>query len=220
VRFGDGSILSCLSPDPWIHSILKGFGDLMPAFRISLSIAAAAALLGGGILLAQPGEGEGSPQAETPEPAAAPSTPKMTPVEMQASADSLMKDMRVQLGRMVELRQLARQSQDVIKLNCVNDNMLLFKQVVNIAENAQTSMVEATAQDDETDRYHYYGQIVLAREKAASLGNEAEGCVGEEIIFLGPTEVEITDRPDVLDDLDSGREWFEFDDPKYATPFT
>ena len=68
---------------------------------------------------------------------------KLSPAQMRESVGNTMTEIRSMLTRLVELRKLARQSQDVIKLNCVNDKMLLFKQLVNIAEDAQTSMTES-----------------------------------------------------------------------------
>lgn len=191
----------------------------MPLLRNALVLGAAAAvLIGGGLLLAQPGAEPGA-DAESEVTVPMQKTAKLSPAEMAQSADEQLDKLRDTLSRLVELRQVARQSKDVIKLNCVNDKLLLYKQLVNIAESAKTDMTEAIAQGDDPGRYHYYGQMVLAREKGEALRNDAEACIGEEMIFLGPTRVDVTDRPDVaLDDL-MGREAFSFEEPKYATPF-
>lgn len=180
-----------------------------------LIVTAAGVLAGAGILVAQPA-GDEAKKTDEPAEVTAP-TAKLTPAQMREATSQTMDEIRNMLTRLVELRKLARQSQDVIKLNCVNDKMLLFKQLVNIAEEAQTSMTESIALGDEPARYHFYGQVVLAREKAETLRSDAEGCIGEELDFLGPTRTEV-DKPDVAD-LDRLYDWFDLDDPKYATPF-
>lgn len=188
----------------------------MSHLRNLLIAATAIIALGAGLLLAAPDEP--TPGEELREPGeTSETTAKLTPKEMRESAGKIMEEIRDMLGRLVELRKLARQSQDVLKLNCVNDKMLLFKQVVNIAEDAQTSLVESIAMGDAAARYHHYGQVVLSKERAENLRSDAEGCIGAEVDFLGPTRTTV-DGPDIAE-LDRLYNWFDLDDPKYATPF-
>lgn len=186
----------------------------MTGLQKSLILATASAvLIGGGLIAAQPDRSETKEIPEVTAPAA-----KLSPKKMREAVSKTMDEVRGMLTRLVELRKVARQSQDIIKLNCVNDKMLLFKQLVNIAEEAQTSMTESIALNDDPARYHFYGQIILAKEKAETLRGEAEGCIGSEIDFLGPTQVRVR-GPNVTTELDGRWEWFDLDDPKYATPF-
>jgi hypothetical protein len=177
---------------------------------------AAAVLLGGQGIVAQPDTSDGDKPKENLPEVTAPAA-KISPDKMRENAGQMMDELREMLGRFVELRKFARQSKDVIKLNCVNDKMLLFKQLVNVAEEAQTNLAESIAAGDEPARYHFYGQIVLSKEKGGGFRSEAEGCIGAEINFLGPTQVKV-EGPAVID-LIAPREWFELDDPKFATPF-
>ena len=66
-----------------------------------------------------------------------------------------------------------------------------IKQLLNIAEGANTNMHEAIAQEDEDGRYHEFGKVVIAEQQVTVLTGEAENCIGEELVFLGPTEIDV-----------------------------
>lgn len=195
----------------------------MPKFRKTL-LAAASLMVGGslifgGSLLAQ--------DADTPEETAPVTAPSekgatLTPSEMQSGSETYIKEMQDVLRRVVELQQLARKQKDVIKLNCVNDKLLQVKQLLNIAEAGRTNLIESIAQSDDAGSAHQFSQITIAKEKTSGLGDEAEGCIGEELIFLGPTEVDV-DEPVIPDDP-TGDGQYNFDDilepPGFASPFS
>jgi len=184
-----------------------------------LSLAIGGMLSVSGPLGAQPGSDDGEESVVVPMEKMA----DMSPQEMSDTADDLIDEMKGILKRVVELQQLARNQKDVIKLNCVNDKLLQLKQLLNIAESARTEMIEAIVNKDDGDRYHQFEQIVLVAEKVRVLRDEAEGCIGEELVFLGPTEND-TEGPDITDDPtdDDGLD-FETDPdierPGYASPF-
>ena len=145
----------------------------------------------------------------------------LTPAEMQAKSEETLKEMQEVLVRVVELQKVARKAKDVIKLNCVNDKLLQVKQLLNIAEAGRTDMVEAIAQQDKDSTQHQFSQITIAGEKADGLRGEAEGCIGEELIFLGPTEVTVDD-PGLQDDPTAPDQfnWYDIiEPPAYASPF-
>jgi hypothetical protein len=101
--------------------------------------------------------------------------------------------------RVLELQGAARKAKDVIKLNCVNEELLAVKQLLNIAEAAETDLTEAIAGGDTAEQLHQYTQIKLSHERSSASRDTAEGCIGEEVIFIGPTEVKVT-GPDITDD--------------------
>lgn len=174
--------------------------------------------VGGNLLRAQPVGEEKSPAEVT---APLQKTAKLSPAEMQQQTGKYIDAMQGFLKRMVELQQLARKQKDVIKLNCVNDKLLQVKQLLNIAESSRTNMVEAIANRDEPARTHQFGQVTIAHEKAGVLRDEAEACIGEELVFLGPTEVQV-DEPELPDDPTEDNA-FDINDmlepPGYASPF-
>jgi hypothetical protein len=143
----------------------------------------------------------------------------LSPEDMVAEAENLIRGMQTLLKKVVGLQQVARKQKDVIKLNCVNDKLLQIKQLMNIAEGATTNMHEAIAQDDDPARYHEFGKIVIASQQVNALAGEAETCIGEELVFLGPTEV-TADEPELPDDPDEDTPEDAIEDPGYASPYS
>ena len=189
----------------------------MLKLRKALFIAALASLaIGGSLLRAQPAD-EAAPEVTAPVVKAA----NLTPAEMQAQSQKHITKMQEVLVRVVELQHLARKQKDVIKLNCVNDKLLQVKQLLNIAEAGRTDLIESIAQRDNEGTLHQFSQISIAKEKTDGLHSEAEGCIGEELIFLGPTEITVDD-PGLPDDPTSA-DGFDWDNivepPAYASPF-
>jgi hypothetical protein len=180
--------------------------------------ALALAILGGTYLYAQPADDTApeTPDVTVPMEKEA----NLSPQEMRARAEQHIGEMQQVLTRVVELQTAARKQKDVIKLNCVNDKLLQIKQLLNIADTARTNMTEAIAQSDDPGRYHQYGQITIAKEKVLALRDEAEGCIGEELVFLGPTEVDV-DAPTMPDDPtdDPMNPDFGIEQPGYASPY-
>jgi hypothetical protein len=202
--------------------------------------------LGGGVVLAQdqPAEPPAEPPAapETPEAAPPPEehTPppaqregeggdvespmrkraNVSPGAMTNQAQEYLEKMKEHLRRIVELQEVARRQKDVIKLNCVNDKLLQVKQLLNIAEAASTNMQEAIARKDEEGRYHEFGRITIAHQQVAVLSTEAENCIGEDLSFLGPTEVTV-EEPEQPDDptVEPTPEYPTVELPPVPTPY-
>ncbi len=192
----------------------------MKVMRISpkfVQIALFASLaFGGGYLHAQDQDGGEEDELTIPMEKQA----RLSPAEMRAQVDNLLAEMQKMMGRVIELQKVARKQKDVIKLNCVNDKLLQIKQLMNIVESANTDLVEATAGGDESGRYAHFTRITIGHEKVGALRDEAEACVGEELIFLGPTEVTV-EEPEIPDDP-TREPPFPGDlvePPGYASPF-
>ena len=161
----------------------------------SIAVALSAVIIGGGQLLAQPSGGDA---AKEPAAAAQP-VAEMSPREMLAESERRIEEMQSVLARAVAVQQVAREQKDVIRLNCVNDKLLRIEQLLDIAEAARNELVEAVAAGDGEASLHQYSQVGIAHEKVTALREEAEACVGEELVFLGPTSVDV-DAPPVVDD--------------------
>jgi hypothetical protein len=187
-----------------------------------VSALVAGAIAGGGFLYAQAPEEDGE---DLPEVTASGETEAdLSPREMASESERLIKEMEAAHVRVLELQTAARKAKDVIKLNCVNDRLLAVKQLLNIAESAKTDLTEAIAGGDPAQQVHDYGQVKLAHERTVAERDEAEGCIGEEIIFVGPTEVNV-EGPDIPDDpTDDPDDPFtagaiDFERAAYASPW-
>ncbi len=214
--------------------------------RTLVAAIVATAFAGGGMLYAQPGAtptpdpGKPAPGAGsgTAAPTPAPDLPdvslptekdvKLSTQEMDDNAAKLITEMEGIHRHTLELKASAQQAKDVIKLNCVNENLLAVKQLLNIADEAKTDFAEAKVQGDRGEQVHQYGQITIASEKAKEAGNEAQACIGEELHFVGKNDVTV-DGPAIPHDptkdgdvaVGSGEDPFQtqLEDPAYASPF-
>ncbi len=186
----------------------------------SLIAALFVGLAGGGLLYAQPADGElpdvtasGETQAD------------LTPREMVTESERLIEEMGSMHLRVLELQGAARKAKDVIKLNCVNEKLLAVKQLLNIADDAKLELTESISGGDKAGQVHQYGQVKLAHERTTAERDGAQGCIGEEIIFIGPTNVEVDGPPMPDDPTDDGEDPFGitsdslFERAATATPF-
>ncbi len=205
------------------------------SLRLALLTVAIGAAFGGGILSAQPG---GDPAAPAPAPTkelpdvTLPGEKKvdLSPREMSTRADDLIKEMEATHRAVLEMQAAAKQAKDVIKLNCVNENLLAVKQLLNIADAAENELDEASARSDRSEQVHQFGQITIASEKSQAARNEAQACIGEELHFVGKNDITVTGpgiRNDPTDDGDlgqpGGQDPFDYvvplEEPAFASPF-
>lgn len=213
--------------------------------RVRTLVAAivASAFAGGGMLYAQPGaDTKPAGGSATPTPAPGPGTAaddtdvslpsekdvKLSTQEMGENADKLITEMEGTHRHTLELKAAAQKAKDVIKLNCVNENLLAVKQLLNIADQAKNDFTEAKVQGDRGEQVHQYGQITIAAEKSKEAGNEAQACIGEELHFVGKNDVTV-EGPAVQHDptkdgdvgVASGEDPYgtKLEDPAYASPF-
>jgi hypothetical protein len=147
----------------------------------------------------------------------------LSPQEMTSRAGSHLAEMESAQSRLTALQTAARESRDIIKLNCVNDKLLQLKQLLNIAESARSGLTVAISGRNEGDRYHQFTVITVSVEKARGLRDEAEACIGEELVFRGRASIDV-DAPDIADDPTRSDPFslgasFDLERPTYATPF-
>ena len=164
----------------------------MPMPRHVLAAAAAALMAGSGLLWAQPGRAPAEPaQAQPTEPA--PQVRDLSPQEMIADAQRLEGEIQLVRGEVVTLQTEAREEKDMIRLDCIDDKLAQFDQLLLIVEAARADLGAAVASGDLEGRLHHHGLVAQAREKATAVRQEADGCIGEEMRFPGNADVDVTD---------------------------
>jgi hypothetical protein len=184
--------------------------------RKSLAASALIGLLvGGGYLYAQP-----TPPDDDADDVTVPMEKKaeLSPIEMTTATKEIQGKMETMLQRVLTLRESARKQKDVLKLNCVNEKLLQVKQLLNIADEAETELATAIAASDNDERYHQFGRINISYEKVASLRDEAEGCIGEDLIYFGETQVDVV-GPHMPDDPYEDPFGPGIEYPGYRSPF-
>ncbi len=149
-------------------------------------------------------------------------TAHLTPEQKREQANKNVGEMKATLERVLQLQQAARAQSDVIKLNCVNDRLVQVKKLLNIAESSSNDLTEATSSKNVAEQSHQMERVAIAYENSITLRDEAEACIGDELIFVGPTQVEV-DGPNLGDDLpnpyDNGLNEPLIERPAYASPF-
>jgi hypothetical protein len=191
----------------------------MKTLRKILLGAALVGLASAGTLYAQtaPPAG-GADEADTSVPMT--KETQLSSAEMAAKAKTLQGEMDANFKFISELKVRARKQKDVIKLNCINDKFLQIKALLNIAEGAQANLEVAIMSRDDDARTHEFSKVTISAEKIQALRNEAETCIGEDLTYVGPTDVEVDapempDDPTATDPFDDGIE-----PPAYASPFS
>lgn len=183
----------------------------------TIALALAALVVGGGVLRAQSAGEVELPNITIPTEQEIENLPS---AEIRERASEFIGAMQAIHEHTVKLQGVAREARDVIKLNCVNDKLLQVKQLLNIGETSRNDLVEAIARADDAGRTHHFTQVAVTYEGVSALRDEARACVGEQAVFLGPTQVDV-EGPDLVDDPTAEAPFadFEIEDPGYASPF-
>lgn len=155
-----------------------------------------------------------------PDAGGAPDAKSMSVADMQRQSAALDSQMKEDLRQVLHLKQVANKQRDVIKVNCVNDKLLVIKAQTNIADgighNLQASL--ARGGDDRGDLFTKYRASALS---VASARDSANGCVGEHEIVTQSANSEIhapviPDDPVQTNPFDYHR---DIEAPAYASPF-
>lgn len=114
----------------------------------------------------------------SPPAAVEPASQVPNPEKIRRSAEALtrMRDiLKDVLGKLEE----ARNTRDVVKLNCVNEKLTQIKGLLRISEQADVAMQEAIAKGETQGAEHEYTKVTIARQKVEQMRTEAEECIGQ-----------------------------------------
>lgn len=100
------------------------------------------------------------------------------PEKIRRSAEAVTK-MRSALKDVLGKLEEARNSRDVVKLNCVNEKLTQIKGLLRISEQSDIALQEAAAKRESASAEHEYTKVSIAVVKVAQLRAEAEECIGQ-----------------------------------------
>lgn len=125
----------------------------------------------------------------------------LTPEEMLERATDMVASMEVTLENTNELLAQARQEdRDILKINCINENLASIKGFVNVAEQSLEGLAEAVEVDNnEEAAEHHYTLISIAGQRVNHLGEQARVCAGEELRYAEDMVLEVDIDPDIGD---------------------
>jgi hypothetical protein len=134
-----------------------------------------------GLLLAPLALGQTPPSSTRPPPPLnvpdekASDVPDATKISRSAADVSQMRaTLKNVLGKLEE----ARNTKDVVKLNCVNEKLTQVKGLLRISEQSDVALQEAVAKKDQTSADHEYTKVTIASAKVEQLKGEADQCIG------------------------------------------
>ena len=100
------------------------------------------------------------------------------PEKVKTSADSVGR-MRGALKDVLQKLEEARNTKDVVKLNCVNEKLTQIKGLLRISEQSDVQLQEAVARKETATAEHEFTKVTIARSKVEQLRAEAEQCIGQ-----------------------------------------
>ena len=106
---------------------------------------------------------------------------------------------RLDQGSGAVRRQLenARAARDVVKTLCLNDKLSQIDVATRSARDRQTAL-QAAAQRNDTDlANHEFTILTVLGQRGQELVSEANQCLGEEVAFVGQTQVVTQVDPDI-----------------------
>ena len=126
------------------------------------------------------------------------------PEKLRRSADALAR-MRNVLKEVLSKLEEARNTKDVVKLNCVNEKLTQVKGLLRISEQSDVSLQEAVAKKESSQAEHEFTKVMIARQKVDQLRAEAEECIGQLAFRTDENLTVEVEVPDDLPDLDPTR---------------
>jgi hypothetical protein len=141
-------------------------------------------LAAGSATAQQPSGGAGpAPDATVPSTRRA----QLSPAEQLAQSDKLIPQMQQAATGIRHQLEKARAERDVVKTLCLNDKLSQIDTAIRSAQDRRTSL--AASQGDSDAANHEYTIITVLSGRAQQLTAEANQCIGEELSFVGRTEV-------------------------------
>lgn len=122
------------------------------------------------------------------------------PEKVKTSADSVGR-MRSALKDVLQKLEEARNSKDVVKLNCVNEKLTQIKGLLRISEQSDVALQEAVARKETGTAEHEFTKVTIARSKVDQLRAEAEQCIGQ---LAFQTDENLSVEVDIPDGLPPG----------------
>ena len=161
-----------------------------------IAVLAAPVLLAGGISLA--GNHGQSPMlaADGNDPSSG-DLSKLSPQETIVRSKQMSAAMATTEGRVSALSRRAEGKKDMVMVNCVSDKLMQVRGYAAVGNSAAAAIEVAISRNDEGARAHNLDRQIIVYQKVLVIGTEAEGCVGEDVSYVGATRVEVDIDPNI-----------------------
>lgn len=160
-------------------------------------IVAGAVVLGAsGSAIAQQGTAPPSPAAPSPS-LGFERRPQLSPQDELTQADAIISRMTQAAATVRRQLDTARQARDVVKSLCLSDKLSQIDVATRSAKDRQSALQAAAQRNDAELSNHEFTMLTVLRQRAEQLTAEANQCIGEDLAFVGQTQVE-TEYPQGL----------------------
>lgn len=114
---------------------------------------------------------------------------QLSPQDELAQADAILSRMDQASGTVRRQLERARTARDVVKSLCLNDKLSQIDVAARSAKDRQTALQAAVARNDGELSNHEFTIMTVLKQRAEQLAAEANQCLGEEVAFVGQTQV-------------------------------
>lgn len=122
---------------------------------------------------------------------------QLSPQEELTQADQAIARMDQASSAVRHQLEAARQARDVVKTLCLNDKLSQIDVATRTAKDRQSALQAAVQRNDTELANHEFTILTVLRQRAEQLTAEANQCIGEEVAFVGATEVTTEVNPDL-----------------------
>ncbi len=167
--------------------------------RAQTALVLMGALLIGANLYAEPslmGAASGASAGEKP---ADPSTLSTRELQQRVEKLGTVLNDYMQHAQVAQAR--ARKSKDILKLNCVNDGLLVTKQLLNVGDDARSKFDKAVQSNDHGEQIAQFNALQATATSCDQSKQGIDACVGSsEVIVTGPDGSKVSViKPNVKD---------------------
>lgn len=124
---------------------------------------------------------------------------KLSPQDELSQADQIIGHMEQTSGTVRRQLEQARAARDVVKTLCLNDKLSQIDVATRSAKDRQAALQAAVQRNDAELADHQFTVLTEHRRRAEQLAAEANQCIGEEVAFVGQTQVSVQVDPNIPD---------------------
>lgn len=114
---------------------------------------------------------------------------KLTSEETLSRSRTMLTAMQTTETRVASLQKRAEGKKDMVQVNCTSDKLVQVRGYVVVGTQAATAIDGAVQRNDVDGRVHGFERQTIVYQKVLVLGTEAEGCIGEDVSYIGATQV-------------------------------
>jgi hypothetical protein len=123
--------------------------------------------------------------------------PQLSPQDEMNQADAILTRMTQAAATVRRQLDTARQARDVVKSLCLSDKLSQIDVASRSAKDRQSALQAAAQRNDAELSNHEFTMLTVLRQRTEQLTAEANQCIGEDLAFVGQTQV-MTEVPSNL----------------------